>query len=455
MASKIVRLTLASLCALPVLATKIQPALAGEAATTAPSANAKEIDQLIAQLASPDEATRDQAREKLIGMGDSARSALEAQVRARSAAEAALQQIDTNKVAGGTPITLKVTDARPEAILAEISKQAGFEVVPYNETAWQGADLGTFSFSFDKKPFWEVLREVCQKANLSIYNNGNPDRRIMLMPGNMGGNSGFMKFPASTKGAFMTVVTTLQKNSSVDLSNPQVINRALSMNITVLAEPKVRIIQYSYQPDVEEAVDEKGTSLLAGGGGAGAGMRRSRFEGGMQNVRGSQVNMGVPLACPAEAGQKIARLKGKVRFIVQTRAETIEVADPLAAKSVSKTVGGRRFTLKEVKKINERAYQATVVFYREGMDQQAFSEMINNPTVKLLDADGKEITFNGTNGSTGSSNDQYEVKLQYYRRGKENGDNVDQGEPAKLVWEVTTGSQEVLIPFEFTDLPLP
>jgi len=97
--------------------------------------------------------------------------------------------------------------------------------------------------------------------------------------------------------------------------------------------------------------------------------------------------------------------------------------------------------------------QAHIVVNREGMDQQQFSDTVNNPSVRVIDVNGHELVYNGSNSGSGG-NDAYETRLMFSSRvgGPE---AAAPGDPATPLWELPTAVQEITIPFEFTDLPLP
>jgi hypothetical protein len=412
-----------------------------------PPEKQKEIEMLISQLGSPDEKVRQAAQEKLLGMGDDAIKALEAHVRGKAAAEAALEKIDANTIAGPTLVSLKFTDADVRTVFDELAKKSGYEIAPFNENFFQHANLNKVTVDIDRQAFWSAFREISAKAGVSLQNTGygGNDRRILYMPGGGGGNA--MKCPASINGAFMVVATSISRSNYVDLANPQNINRGLNLQLQVYTEPKVRVIGYSYQPELEEAADDRGNSLLAGG--------RERFMGReMNNARGWIWNVNCALQYPtANPGQKITKLRGKLRFTVPTRTETVEVADVMKARDISrKTAGGRRFMLKEVRRVSDRNYQVSVVLYRDNMDQQKFFQLIQAPGVRLFDAQGREFNYNGVNRS--GAGDQADAVLNFFARPRDDG-GAGPGEPAKLTWEVSAGTQELVIPFEFADLPLP
>ena len=463
----IVRLTVTALICATLCAGR---ALAQLSPSTRPATTASsEIDELIAQLTSPSETTRQLAKEKLLKLGEPARQALEAHVRARATAESTLKELDANRIAAPTLVTLRMADVRPDAVLAEFVKQTGYEIQPQNDSFWQEANLPNVSIAVDQQPFWTAFKQFCADAGVVMYNSGGAERKILLMPANQYAKTSPFKCPSSARGAFLVLITNIQRTSSLNLADPQNIQRSMWMQMQVLAEPKVRIVRYAHSADLSEAVDEKGDSLLVAGGDRLSGRSyisgRSLEDGlTMPASRGLIMNVAVPLQYPANAGQKIARLRGQLRVVAQVRSDQVEIPDVLSAKDVSKTLDGHRIVLKEVKKTGDRQYQASVVFYRDGMAQKKFGEMCNNPTVRLLDSEGREFMSSGrSNGD--STTEQAEMKLGFSQRnppalgmGVAWGGGpaaLAGGEPAKLVWEIVANTQDILVPFEFTDLPLP
>ena len=73
-----------------------------------------------------------------------------------------------------------------------------------------------------------------------------------------------LKMPASINGAFMVVATSIQRTSSVEFANSKNVQRNLSMQLQAMVEPKVKVIQVSYNAEVDEAME-----LLATGRGIG------------------------------------------------------------------------------------------------------------------------------------------------------------------------------------------
>jgi hypothetical protein len=428
-----------SVCAMPAW---VCAQTAVEAPASTPERQA-EIKKLIADLSSPDEATRTSAMQKLVTMGADAQQALQDHIRSRDAAQEALQQIEVNKVAGPTLVTLDVKDAPIRDVLEQLSKQTGYKIQPYNDSGFDQANLPNITLSVKDQPFWQVMREVMNKGEVAVYESGNNDDIMRMMPQRNMGRS-MSNAPVSLNGAFMVLATNIQRNNSVDLSNPDNVQRSMSLQLQVYSEPKVNVLRYSYQPEIEEAVDDKGNSMA----------NKQNSHGGYSSGRQSVWSVGIPLVYPDSPGSKIARLKGKIRMTVQTRSDKFEVSNLLETKDKTEKVGGRRVTFVSAKRNNNNQYAVKVVLYRDGMDQQAFYDMMNNPSgVRLLDKDGKVWRYSGS-GSGSSSGDRYEREMIFYNN--RGGDEANApGEPVTFVWELPTGTQEITIPFEFSNLPLP
>lgn len=365
----------------------------------------------------------------------------------------ALAQETRPALPAATLVSLKLTDATPDAAMAEIARQSGYPLVPYDDRAWQATIFGKVSLSLDKAPFWAAVREVCGQGGVSTYFSGYGDRRIMLLPTRQGGQANHMKCPASCAGPFMIVVSRVQRSGYVDLSNPQNISRSTSLTLTGFCEPKIKLVQHSYYGEVDEAVDEKGLSL--------APPTRGRPQVSMNPMRGLSWNMYVGLQSPPGAGDKLARLRGKARVMMQTGSTVVEIPNVLKAKGVTNAAGGYSVTLKMIAKTEEQRYEANVTVSREGgFDPKQINELASYPMAKLLDAQGREYVMIGSSGwraPTGPASTrpvtQMDLKLQFYRYDGRLSDAA--GEPVKLVWEFTTGMQEVVIPFEFTNIALP
>ena len=364
-----------------------------------------------------------------------------------------------------TLVSLNVNDGVADAVFAELSKQSNYPLVPFDERAWGNALLPRVTVSLENAPFWKAMREVCAITGVTLYSSGSGDRHIMLMPVRQGRQPNSMKCPAVFSGPFMLVAASIQRSSYVDLSVPDKPNRNAGLTLVGYAEPKIKVVRTFYSAEVDEAVDEKGNSLL---GPQAQGQRTVMAYGRVGTGSGLTWQMYVGLQTPPGTGEKIAKLRGKAKVSIQTKSEVLEIPDILKAEDVTKTVAGYTITFKKLTKTNDTLYSADIVLSREGgLDQQQISELMTSPSARLIDEQsGQEyagmtggwgggnirvvVNNPGVRGGADAQGGKQEIKLQFYARNRIAG-----AEPTKLVWEFTTEAQELAIPFEFTDLPLP
>lgn len=435
--------------------TPVEPPLVPTAASpTTASATADEIQSLIDQLADPDPAKVADAKFRLTQLGDPALGALQQFVRPRTTAEDVISAIETNKVAAPSLITLKLDNAKLDDVLAAMSKQVGYSLRPYSREIWKqlGSEPPKISVAFNATPFWDALRDVCQKGQIAPYFDGTPGKQMLFMPT---ANVGFtpLSCPSSVNGAVMSSLTTLSRQNSVSFGSNNATQSYFNGQMNVMFEPKVRVSGYSYQPLILEAVDDRGNSLLP----------KEQSANGMNamNVPQAQISIGFNLTYPSKnAGTKIVRLRGKNRFSVATRVESVKFNDITDGKEQSQqTPSGRRMTLMSLKPQTDnndgsgRQYVAQVVIYRDGTDQQKFNETASSVVIRCMDSEDRELTYQGYQSSANNGNEA-KLSMMFYRRGRNEGGD-ETGEPAKLVWEVTTDSKDITVPFEFSDIPMP
>ena len=404
------------------------------------------VEKLISQLSSESWQDRQKAQDELVGMGLEVRERLKKLLRettdeeVRTRAEAALRVLNEQASTGASIITLHMKNASPAAIFAEISKQAETDMRPTPANLWESRTWTGIDLDVDHQPFWVAMREICEKLQLGIQSSGL-SREMMITDRNMMRVWG--QAPSVVSGPFLFTANMINSHRMIDLNQPGNATRNCNIQMLVFVEPKIRVLQGSYLARIEEAVDENGKTLV--------GAPRVVSEA-MQPPSNWYWNLSISLMPPADAGQKIASLKGKARFIIQTKAEKAEIADVLSARNVAKVVGGKRFTLKEVRKAGE-SYVVQMTLYRSGWSANEWMLMYPYNIFRLEDAKGNRLMRTGNAGGGGGGGDEANVNLTFARQAWQCGESA--GEPAKLLWEVPTESKEVLVPFEFKDLPMP
>jgi hypothetical protein len=387
---------------------------------------------------------RQAAQETLVRFGDEAvprltqlaRNADDEEVRTR--AGAALRQIEENALVGPSTLTLHFKDAKPKEVFAAIARQARCEFPTTPPNLFDNNPGAALTIDFDRVNFWTAFKDVCQRTGL-YPTQGGMDRRMTLQQ-NPGAT--YWNGPSVTSGPFLVVANRIHRANSVDLTNPAAVQHEFTLALSTFVEPKIRVVQANYYADVDEAVDDKGNSLVA----------TDKIYGTTSSGQQWMWNATARLNYPENAGRQIARLKGSVKFQIQTRSETLEIPDVLTTRNFTKKVANRRVVFKELKKTGEQ-YEVQLTIHRDGLSDREWNAT-QNPAyaIRLLDRDGHALNANGWGSSSGGPTMTYTVN---YTRTVWNGQRSTVGEPHRLVWEIPTETRDVTVPFEFKNLPIP
>jgi hypothetical protein len=398
----------------------------------------KELQAALQQLAADNAAERQSAQDSIVQMGRDATEPLQQliattkDVEQLTGAQAAMARIQEQALIGPTYVSLKMTNATAEAIVGELSKQAGVSI---KYTSNGGAQTGSFSINIDHQPFWTAVMEVCRVAGLNVSpRNGN-----LLALGNGGMD---LSGPRIIDGPFMVIAQGINTNSNVQLAQPANINRTTNIQFSFFAEPKLRISQHPYNVKLSEAVDDTGRSLLMP-----AQNIYDHYGSDNQLVwQGSS-----QLAVLDPPGKRIARLKGQMILQAATKTDTIEIADIMNARNVTKSAGGQTLIVKNVTTEPGSTEVSLNVTILVSPDRGNLGYSLAQ-SIRLLDADGQALQH--TNSSGSASPTKLEYKISYNKRTYD-GEQKLVGDPVKLVLPIVVETRPVELNFEFKDLPLP
>lgn len=414
------------------VALALSPAIAQDIETPADDRQQR-IDALIADLSSPDAATREAATQQLVEMGPDAQAALEAFVSGRATAEQALNQIAFRKAIEPTLVTLDLKNAAPAEAISQLAEQIGYRIGPRDDSGWADAVQSPITLSVTNAPFWEVMFEVMKQGEFGIYPNGSNEIdgiHVQRRDPDL-----FATLPRNDHGAFVVLARTIQRNNMVDLSKPDEIQRNLLTQLLVLHELKIKVLRYSPSPRITEAVDDKGNSLAPQRTGTG-------MNSGNRNIGWSS---SLRLQSPPNPGGTIKTLRGNFLVVVQTRSETLAVDNILTTEPVTRKVGDMTVTIHPVQRLDENQYSVRTVI--RGIDRSAMP----GSRPRLVDADGNAWGSGGGGGASHSDGQGFQSTWSFFRTGRD----AAPGAPHMLIWEIPTASQEIEVPFTFHDLPLP
>ena len=344
-------------------------------------------------------------------------------------------------------VSLKVQNVPALTAFTELAKQSGYEIRPGYDGMFTQRQRGhnlNVTLDIQNQPFWVVVREIGSRGSINLYDSGgSEDRTIQIAPGNYGGD-GALRAAASIRGPFLVVVGDLQRVNSVNMAKPGEVDRKIAIQIRTYVEPKIVASQVSYEPVIEEAVDDNGNSMNV----------PPREHDNMQSGRGVAWYGHFQLPYPTtNPGKRIAKIKGHIPATIQMASEPMEIADPLKASETTKTLGKRKVTFKSLTK-NGDNYNLALVFYRDAnADNEAYNRLWNETIpMKLTDANNRAFRYYNSGGS--GSGDSITRNFTFQPPSGRTGANKP-GEPTKLTIEVPTGTMEIAIPFELVNLPMP
>ncbi len=391
---------------------------------------------------------RQHAEDELVAMGAAVKPAVaealarvtDTEVQARL--EAVLRRLADKAATGPTLVTIRLKGASAQDAFAEFARQAGsgFRLVP--ENLWQTRPFSPADIDIDDQPYWIALRKLCEIYGLQLQNAG--DRDLSLVDRTASGGV-FGKAPWLVHGPFMVIASAVSRSQSSELNFNQNTSRYCSVQLLVLAEPKLRVLQGSYMASLKEALDENGNSLLAG---------NANLNFGFQRLSGRCWNLQATLKPADPLGQRIARLAGSGRYWLQTRSEKNEIVNPSEAIGRPQRVGSRMLTIKDFKRQGE-TWQLKIAVSRiewAGNDLNALQD-VNGSIVRLLDVDGRALPRVGGVSSSFTADNMMEMLFTFGRTGVAGVEKLP--DPVRLVLEMATEMKEVEVPFEFTNLPMP
>ncbi len=419
------------------------------AQTTQPAS----IDQLIAQLSADSWLRRQLAQDMLVEMGSAAVARLERELarpqadEVRTRIEAALRQIEANELTGPSLITLHARGAAPAEVFAEVARQAKTSLRPSPPNLWEKPSWRALDVDFNRVPFWAAMQELCLRTGLTLLPQMGGEILVAGRPTASDGPAArsslagraFTGAPASIHGPFLITATHITRSSVVDLAQPRQLPRTCDVFFLAHAEPKLRVLLAQNEVEIEEAVDESGRSLAAQEA-SGQGIQTG--VSGFWNLRTSLL--------PQPQSQRVAVLRGKARFLIQTRSDQAVIEDVMAARNVERSAAGKRFVLKEARRVGD-GYEVILTLYRAGFHPSEWNLFLPQYGFRLLDEQHEALLLSGV--ATRGGAEQADFTLRFQRRSWSGSDAA--GEPRSLVWEVPVETREVVVPFEFRDLPLP
>lgn len=354
-----------------------------------------------------------------------------------SAHSARAETKDAGDITKPTLVTLKMQDAAQKDVFDALAKQAKLEFLTLPKNLWENKSISRISIDVTDQPFWLAMKDACGKAGISLkYATDTAEPKIILTRD----NQDWVTYPTVASGPFLVSLIGLHRANTVDMRKPSEIQKTFFAKFTIFCEPRFRLLRGPLNAKVEEAIDDKGNSLIP----------KDQGDAPMNFVTSWVYNIEGKLAYPKEPGSKIAKLRASAKFIAQTQSETIEYADPLTTKNVTKDVAGRKILIKEVRRGAEE-YEATVTFIRGEIPPEQWEQTVfPGNSLRLVDGEHRILVARGF--GMGGKGDEATFVFKFEKEPPK-GSRI--GKPLKLEWEIPTQTKELPLIFEFKDLPLP
>lgn len=408
-------------------------------------ANSLEVRALVADLAHENWVRRDAAASALVDLGEEARPALERLFNTasdpdlRTRAEAILAALDRSRHTRPTLITLDYRDAPAKVVFDDLSRQAGIKLILPEDA------LPRITLKAQREPFWAVMTRLCPQAKL--IPTPAPDHRAITL------EAGDWHVQRSVvSGPLLILAGRASRSSSIDLGEADTPVRTLNLQLSVFADPALRVLAYSPVPLSLQAADGQGQEVET--------QNAEELEL-CPNSAGQPFvcELGIELVHPKARVRKLSRLSGTLLITVPQRVDTVEVDNIVRAAGISRIAGFQRFTISNCKTSGDKT-DLTLTFQRGLFPRDQWEVFLSaevlGQCVRLLDAEGRPLQFRSLVDPPNRDLDRGEASVTLsFIRPKDSSGKYTAGAPVKFVFEAVTELKTISVPFELKDLEMP
>ncbi len=409
--------------------------IAATAPDTAPSD--PRLADLIRRLGDPDPPRREAAQKELDettwrdlkNLRAAADACTDAEAQARLIPR--VQAIEEQIAADPPPISVHLQSAPLNLALQNLSENLGLSRPLVFQSNGQSPGPGLINIDATDQPFWEVFSKLLRDNDLSLTLNSQ--QMAVQYSASDSWKRGVIAGPV----ILVPQAITYSRTSHLQQNGPGLKSEVLRLTGVYAIDPRIVQIQTA-NPVFTDITDDAGNKLLS--------KPQAESLQSYSSWRPSTVlSFDCPLEIPQKIGTRIASAKGYVRFIAQTRQQTLEIADPKGKAGTDFPMGGLVFHLAKFDpqpgnqsvafNISVTPKSPLAVFVQAGANPQN-PQQINFAVINGLgqEAWSANVPANGGNG------------------GSFGGVLTP---PLKVRLTATTKTQDIKIPFELKDLPLP
>jgi hypothetical protein len=346
---------------------------------------------------------------------------------------------------GATPITIHLRDATVQTVLNELTRQTGVKFTLTAPSARQQAMDAKVTIDVDRQPFWVATQSVLAQAKLRFSSMIDSNHIALAVPDVYPREAMPVNAPLVTHGPVTIALSQVHaaRGTTVLLAqpeHPQTQNSLLVVGRFTM-DPRLMLLNYPQSLHIEEAVDEKGNSLVAG--------QRAQAAWANGSSNGGELKIG--LDNPPNRGKTLARLKGTFVFTAATRWTHWEVPVTNQRDNIVKTIamqqGDVTYTMRGVKPYDNLYELVLAVNGPKFVTDRVGSTLTQQ--VRLEDAARHALPQRSSSGSLEGATYLLTEKFS-------NQNAADMvGEPTTVVVNLPTEIKNIEVPFEFTNLPLP
>jgi hypothetical protein len=353
-----------------------------------------------------------------------------------------IPELETAAVLSPKRVTLDMQNKTLREVCDEITRQSGYKI-----QFWGRNTTDLMSLRLTNATFWEAMDAFCAATNMSVQQSYN-DEQVRL------GQNQQVDPYVSTEGAFRFVANSFQQMRYLNLQAQEgQRNETLTFHFTIHSEPKLPLLGVG-EIRLDAAYDNERNSLIPARNDPNPhdemplGAKGVRWSSGRYSQRTYSMQTSLTLNRSSDKASSIKVLRGAIPVMLLTEQKPIVVADPiLKGKGTTKTIDGMTISIQGVEEQQNKQIQVEMSITNDnhGGDYSWSNSLYQR--IELQDDKGNKMQVYGTRwGGSGGNNVQLTFTFG------QNGPNP--GKPKALIFH-SWSTLQTMIPFEFTNLPLP
>lgn len=426
--------------------------------TTGPSTQNSDteqtLDQLIPELGAPDFTLRQAAAHEIGKLGGDSLPALrhhlsqEPDTEIHARLTTLIQQIETQDALKPTLVTLDVDHLPLRETIAELSRQSGFpiDMSPDNDSGGL-KQYPPVTLHVVKQPLLKVLQQIAEQSPIEPLRAGDNNGGMSILLGS--------HLPPRIYATDTCLVTlyAIYHSSDIKLTDEpgtEQINKYFYLTFKIYADPKLQIVEEPFETHLTTAIDNQGNNLLPT---SKTNQSFTRKPPTGHHIFASTAN----LSYPVHPGTLIKKLRGEIHVVAQTQSSSVQFEN-LNQPNQIQNMNGVKITLETFKTQTPNYWTAKLHFRRDGISPENFQKLFptnsaSSLQLKLLDNNHGLITVSKIISGVGQANTEYAYEYGFYRH-SENPQKA-RFTPSTLRISYTTKQEDLTIPFEFKDIPMP